>query len=80
MKRDRIIINIDCKCSLSGALEYVHRVIDSGLISANGTEYCYVTSFRDGTVVYSDRRKSGTHSFVVAKDQQAQGDNHGKGE
>ena len=39
--------------SMAKVLTYITAVIDQGRISNKRTQYCYATSFHDGTIVYS---------------------------
>jgi hypothetical protein len=55
-----------------GDIEAVWRVavvVKDGLISngANGEQYCFAATFSDGTTVYANKTKSGTHSFRVIR-------------
>lgn len=58
MSKSNIIIHkADC-ISDYNALAYIQEVIRGGRISDNGKCYCYVTEFKDGTIVYADKKKS----------------------
>lgn len=73
----RIILNINDEIDPLVATDLVNRVIKHGLVSVGtyGPQYCFYTMF---TVTEDDnqvrigvscmKRKSGTFSFVVAKD------------
>ena len=63
--RRRIIINIDENTEDGEAVDHVRRVIDQGLISNGGKQYCYVTTFRDGKIVYAGKTRKGNSVFVV---------------
>lgn len=57
MSKSNIIIHKDDCISDYNALEYIQEVIRSGRISNNGS-YCSVTTFKDGVIVYADKKKS----------------------
>lgn len=57
MSKSNIIIHkADC-ISDYDALAYTQEVIRGGRISNNGS-YCSVTTFKDGVIVYADKKKS----------------------
>ena len=68
MKR-RIIITInDNSITDLDALERVSEVVKGGKISKHKdvNQYCFVTTFKDGTKVYArDKKNINTDSFVV---------------
>jgi len=65
----RIIINICDGISDEDALEWVAKIVEEGKISADGESYCYATTLRMGTVVFTNKpRESGTHVFYVCED------------
>ena len=68
MKR-RIIITIDSDTMTDAeALERVSQVVIGGKISKHKEtpQYCFVTTFKDGTRVYArDKKNVNTDSFVV---------------
>lgn len=47
------------------ALLYIQSVIRNGRISNDGKCYCYVTEFKDGVIVYADKKK--VDIFTVTK-------------
>lgn len=47
------------------ALSYVQYVVEQGRISNYGKEYCFVTSWKNGVVVFTHRTKEGTDVFTV---------------
>lgn len=53
-----IIIHKSDTISDYDALLHVQAVIRDGRVSKNKTSYSYVTFFRDGIVVYADKKKS----------------------
>ena len=65
----KLIINIDTDIDNKLALEYVAAVIVSGRISYSrmGDQYCYVTTFKDDTVVYAGKPSSTTDTFRISK-------------
>ena len=52
-------------------LPHVQAVLKAGLISDNGNSYCYVTTFKGGIVVSSNKTKTG-HRFVIRKEEGAE--------
>jgi len=63
----RIIIDVRDNIDPAVALLYVGNVIYQGKISKDNTQYCWLTTFHDGTqVITRDNRKS--NCFVVCKD------------
>jgi len=63
----RIIIDVRDDIDPAVALLRVGNVIHQGKISKDNTQYCWLTTFHDGTqVITRDNRKS--DSFVVCKD------------
>lgn len=61
MKEQRIIINYN---NVKEPMKYVQNVINGGLISGNGTCYCYHTQFKGGAHVSCKKLKNG-YSFKV---------------
>ncbi len=55
-KSDIIIHKVD-SISDYDALLYIQAVIRGGRIS-NNNSYCSVTTFKDGVIVYADKKKS----------------------
>lgn len=53
-----IIIHKSDDISDYDALLHVQTVIRDGRVSKNKTSYSYVTFFKDGIVVYADKKKS----------------------
>lgn len=52
------------------AISYIRAVISEGKISDNGNHYCYLTTFKSGYCVSTDRRKDGnTHTFYIYKEE-----------
>jgi hypothetical protein len=67
----RIIIDVRDDIDPGVALLRVGNVIHQGKISKDNTEYCWLTTFHDGTqVITRDNRKS--NCFVVCKDKSRQ--------
>jgi len=63
----RIIIDVRDDIDPAVALLHVGNVIHQGKISKDNTQYCWLTTFYDGTqVITRDYRKS--DCFVVCKD------------
>jgi hypothetical protein len=49
------------------ALYYALKVVNDGFVSNDNTQYCFLTTFKNGARVYADKTKSGTHTFRVWK-------------
>ena len=65
----RIIINYDDDIPDANAIHYVELVISMGRCSGVNEEcYCFVSKFKDGTMVIADRTKAGTDVFKVFKE------------
>ncbi|MBQ2396760.1 MAG: hypothetical protein II304_07010 [Bacteroidales bacterium] len=65
----RIIINYDDDIPDANAIHYVDAVISMGRCSGvNEESYCFVSKFRDGTMVIADRTKAGTDVFKMFKE------------
>lgn len=64
MKKSNIIIHKDNNINDYEALTHVQAVIRGGRISDNGKCYCYVTEFKDGVIVYADKKKSDIFTVV----------------
>lgn len=47
------------------AVTLVKTVMNSGLVSKNYTQYCYITTFTAGAKVYADKTKAGNFTFRV---------------
>jgi hypothetical protein len=45
----------------------IAKVLEQGKISDGkyGPQYCFMTKFQSGVVIYADRTKSGSHVFTV---------------
>ena len=64
----RMIINYDDDIPSENAIKYVDAVMSMGRISGlNEESYCYVSEFKDGTVVLADVTKAGTDVFRISK-------------
>lgn len=64
----RIIINIEDGIPHFSAVVAVKKVIEQGFVSKNETQYCWLTSFFDGTTVWADKTKAGSFTFRVFKE------------
>lgn len=65
----RIIINYDDDIPDANAIHYVDAVISMGRCSGvNEESYCYVSKFKDNTVVVADITKAGTDVFKIFKE------------
>lgn len=58
---------VDYEGPINEALPYVQQVINQGRISAEEKQFCYVTIFKDGTIVYADQTQTGTDTFKIRK-------------
>ena len=68
----RIIINYDEDIPDANAIHYVDAVMSMGRCSGlNEESYCYVSEFKDGTVLFADVTKAGTDVFNIRKGEQA---------
>ena len=66
----RIIINYDDDIPDKNAIHYVDAVISMGRCSGvNEESYCYVSKFKDGTIVFADVTKAGTDVFKVSQEE-----------
>lgn len=68
MDRNKIIIENRTELPLLKVMWYVEAVMKEGLISNDGKQYCYMTTFRDGICVSTDLNKK-SHRFVVWYDE-----------
>ena len=66
---EKIIIENRTDMLMRDAIYYVKHVISQGRISesAGKKQYCFVTTWKDGTVVYAHKNK-GSDRFVISKD------------
>ena len=58
---------VDYEGPIKEALRYVEAVVNEGRISAEEKQFCYVTIFKDDTIVYADQTKTGTDTFKIRK-------------
>ena len=70
MKYRRINIQIRDGIDPYSAVERVMNAMHNGRISGDGKYYCWVTTFSDGTVVYTrgPNKAVNSDSFVVYKE------------
>lgn len=65
----KFIIEVRDGVELHNAIYKVARVVESGQMSVSGgiPQYCFATTFTDGTVVIAKRRRTNeaAHSFLV---------------
>lgn len=54
---DKIIIVNKTDYPLSRCFDYIKVIISTGRVSNDGKSYCYVTQFKDGTMVAAQRNK-----------------------
>ena len=59
MKTPKFIIENKSKVDDFKLFNLIMTVIDLGLISGDKDLYCYVTSFKNGTVIIFDKKKYG---------------------
>lgn len=64
---NKIIITSDGLSDIE-ALACVINVVNEGKVSNKNTQYCFVTKFTNGCIVYAEATKSGTNTFKVWKD------------
>ena len=62
----KIIINIQDDLDPDDAVRRVANIISEGRISNNGNDYCYVTTWVNGTTVTAKRNKK-SDTFTVFK-------------
>jgi len=53
----KLIIEVKGGISMADALDYAKEVVKMGKICNKNTQYCYVTEFKDKTMVYSDKNE-----------------------
>lgn len=71
----RIIINYDDDIPDRNAINYVDTVISMGRCSGlNEESFCYVSEFKDGTIVFADVTKAGTDVFRIKNAEQMKGE------
>ena len=63
----KFIIEFDDEIEPHEALVSVINVVLVGLIAKGNTQYCLGSRMKNGTEVYADKLKSGTHKFRVYK-------------
>lgn len=63
----KINITIEDNVDIKTALLCVEHVISLGKISNNNTQYCYATTWTDGTYVLADKTKRGNSTFRVGR-------------
>ena len=63
---DKIIIHNLTDKPMDEVLVYVRLVVSNGRVSGDGKAYCYLTTWRDGTVVYS-KRNGISDTFTVSE-------------
>ena len=61
---EKIIIQNETDLPMTDAMVYVKHVISHGRISKDETQYCYVTTWPDGVIVYADKNKK-SDRFIV---------------
>lgn len=65
---DKLIIENKSEMTMSEALRYAINVIDQGRISANNTQYCYVTEYtNDKVIVYAAKNKKSDKLIICDK-------------
>jgi len=66
---NKLIIDNQSDLSDTDALRYVLRVVDEGRISetAGRAQYCFVTAWKDGVVVYAMLNKK-SDRFIVRRE------------
>jgi hypothetical protein len=56
-ERERLIIRNCTGRSMQDVLDMVSAVVSGGRLSGNGTEYCYLTTFKNGAFCSATRNK-----------------------
>ena len=64
MTKSNIIIHKDDSISDYDALLHIQTVIRQGRMNNNGKGYCSVTNFKDGIIVFADKKKSDIFTVV----------------
>ncbi len=59
MKTDKFIIENHSSIDDFKLFQYILTITDGGLVSADGTQYCYLTLFKDKTLVEFEKTKYG---------------------
>jgi hypothetical protein len=65
---EKLIIENRTDQSLLTLLGYVQTVLSQGRISKNNTQYCFLTTFKDGIVIAADKNKA-SDRLVIEYDQ-----------
>jgi hypothetical protein len=65
--KSKIIVHNNTEISDEDAMLYVYNVMSGGKVSETkqGKQYCFVTTFKSGIVVFCTRRNN-TYTFHVA--------------
>ena len=63
---DKLIIENQTDLSLLEILGYVNHVVNMGKISktSKGEQYCFLTTYRGGIVVYADKNKKSDRLII----------------
>jgi hypothetical protein len=54
---EKLIIENRTDRPLSSLMGHVRTILEQGRISNNDTQYCYLTTFKDGIVIASEKNK-----------------------
>lgn len=50
------------------AVTLLEEVIRQGKISNDNTQYCYVTTWTTGHIVYADKTRTGNYTFRISRE------------
>jgi hypothetical protein len=66
---DKLIIENRTEFTIEYVMDFVLRVIKEGKVSktSKGEQYCFLTSFSNGIVIYADKNKK-SDRLIVSKD------------
>jgi len=69
---EKLIIENRTELPMKEVLSYVKKVVEKGKISktSKGKQYCFVTVFRDGIIVYADKNKKSDRLIVIKENNQ----------
>lgn len=68
--KDKIIIHNYTDLTDLDILKYITKVVEVGFLSetsANGKQYCFITTFKSGYTVNCDKKRN-TYTFKVVKE------------
>ena len=65
---DKLIINNETDLTMAEILPYALKVIEGGRISNFEKQYCYLTTFHNGIIIYADKNKK-SDRLIVRKEE-----------